>query len=233
MWPAENPIHYRICLSRRLGYCRGRRFFDRVGGETPIKEARIDGASWPPAKPHAATGVVPEPVAGPVSHAGIPGRDVSTIKPRKGGSRVYELKTRETETSPQAVIDRIAQPGRRKDAQALLDIYASVTGYPPRVWGEKQIGYGRYRYKYPSGHQGEFYRTGFAPTGAKISLYLYIEEDAREETLRRLGKATSGKSCVYINKLDDIDIGVLKEIIAETVRFMSTAYPGGSNEAKP
>lgn len=144
---------------------------------------------------------------------------------------MYELKTRETELSPQAAIDRIAQPGRRKDAQALLGIYASASGYPPRVWGEKQIGYGRYRYKYPSGHQGEFYMTGFSASGAKISLYLYLEENAREETLRRLGKATAGKSCVYINKLDDIDIGVLKEMIADTVRFVSAAYPGDAGEA--
>lgn len=146
---------------------------------------------------------------------------------------MYELKTRETDTNPQAAIDRIAQPGRRKDAQALLDIYASVTGYPPRVWGEKQIGYGRYRYKYPSGHQGEFYMTGFSASGSKISLYLYLEEGAREETLRRLGKATAGKSCVYINKLEDIDTGVLKEMIAETVRFVTAAYPVGSGEANP
>ena len=146
---------------------------------------------------------------------------------------MYELKTRETETSPQAVIDRIASPDRRKDAQALLGIYASVTGYPPRVWGEKQIGFGRYRYKYPSGHQGEFYMTGFAPAGAKISLYLYLEEDKREAALRRLGKTTSGKSCVYINKLGDIDIEVLKEMIAGTVRFVSNAYPDGTDGANP
>ena len=146
---------------------------------------------------------------------------------------MYELKTRETELSARVVVDRVAHPGRRKDALVLLDLFASVTGCPPRVWGEKQIGFGRYRYKYPSGHQGEFYRTGFAVSGSKITLYLYMEEGAREETLRRLGKATVGKSCVYIRKLSDIDTSVLREMIAQTVRFVADAYPddaaGGEN----
>ena len=146
---------------------------------------------------------------------------------------MYELKTRETEISPQSVIDRIAQPGRREDALALLKLYASVTGDPPRVWGDKQIGFGQYRYKYPSGHQGEFYKTGFSASGAKISLYLYLEEGAREEKLRRLGKATAGKGCVYINKLGDIDINVLKEMIADTVRFVNAAYPSSPDGENP
>ena len=146
---------------------------------------------------------------------------------------MYELKTHATEQSPEALIDRIDRPGRRKDAQTLKDIYASVTSFPPKVWGEKQIGFGRYHYKYPSGHQGEFYITGFAPTGAKISLYLHLSEDAHEQTLRRLGKATAGKGCVYINKLEDIDVHVLRELIAETVRFISGTYPDSAGGAKP
>jgi MFS family permease len=178
------------------------------------------------------SGVYPDPEADPFPPARF---RVKTRYHRraKGGMRVYKLKTHETDTSAQAVVDRIAHPGRRKDAQALLDIYASATGFPPRVWGEKQIGFGRYRYKYASGHQGEFYMTGFSAAGAKISLYLYLAEDAREETLKRLGKATAGKSCVYIGKLEDIDIGVLKELIAGTVRFVSATYPGGIDEANP
>jgi hypothetical protein len=78
----------------------------------------------------------------------------------------------------------------------LIDIFSQATGFPPMVWGTKRIGFGRYRYKYPSGHQGKFYMTGFS-----------------------VGKATAGKSCIYINKLDDVDLDTLKEVIVKTVQF--------------
>lgn len=138
---------------------------------------------------------------------------------------MYELKTKETDSSVQTVIDQIANPDKKKDAMALIDIFSKASGYLPRVWGTKQIGFGRYRYKYPSGHQGEFYMTGFSVGEAKTSLYLYIEEEARSDKLKQLGKVTSGKSCVYIRKLDDIDLEILKDMITDTVRFITDTYP--------
>jgi len=138
---------------------------------------------------------------------------------------MYALKTMETDASVQAVIDLISKPEKRKDAMALINIFSVVTGFPPKVWGTKQIGFGRYHYKYPSGHQGDFYMTGFSVAEARISLYLFMEEETRLPLLRRLGTTTAGKGCVYIKKLDGIDIEVLKEMIAESVRFITTAYP--------
>ena len=137
---------------------------------------------------------------------------------------MYELKTRETDNNVRAVIDLIANPDKKKDALALIDIFSQATGFPPKVWGTKQIGFGRYRYKYPSGHQGEFYMTGFSVGKAKTSLYLNIEEETRPDLLRRLGKVTIGKSCVYTNKLDDIDLETLKEVIIKTVQLVTTTY---------
>lgn len=145
---------------------------------------------------------------------------------------MYELKTRVTDISVQAVFDQIANPAKRKDAEALAEIFSQASGFPPRVWGTKQIGFGCYRYKYPSGHQGEFYMTGFSVGEAKISLYLHIEEETRTERLKQLGKVTAGKSCVYMRKLEDINLETLKALIAETVRFTADSFPDqatGSN----
>ena len=138
---------------------------------------------------------------------------------------MYELKTRETDSSVLAVIDQIASPDKREDALALIDMFTRASDFPPRVWGTKQIGFGRYRYKYPSGHQGEFYMTGFSVGKTAISLYLHIDEETGPDQLRQLGKVTAEKSCVYIKKLDGIDLETLKEMIAQTVRFVAAAYP--------
>ena len=138
---------------------------------------------------------------------------------------MYELKTRETDSSVLAVIGQIASPDKRRDALALIDIFSQATGLPPRVWGTKQIGFGRYRYKYPSGHQGEFYMTGFSVGKTDISLYLHIDEQTGPDQLRQLGKVNAGKSCVYIRKLDGIDLEKLHDMIVETVRFVAAAYP--------
>ncbi len=139
----------------------------------------------------------------------------------KGARALYELKTKETDKSVQEVLDAIEHPGRKQDAAALVAIFASVTGFSPRVWGAKQIGFGRYRYRYASGHEGEMYQTGFAPSRTGITLYVYMEEETLREKLGRLGKVRSGKSCVYISRLSDIDIDVLKEMIREAVRFVT------------
>ena len=138
---------------------------------------------------------------------------------------MYKLKTQETDSSVQAVLDLIDHPGKRADAMALVDIFSEATGFPPRVWGAKQIGFGQVHYQYPTGHQGDIYIAGFAVSKAKISLYLSMEEAIRAPLLQRLGKATAGKGCVYINKLADIGVGVLKEMIAAAVRFATAAYP--------
>lgn len=138
---------------------------------------------------------------------------------------MYELKTRQTDSSVLAVIDQTAGPDRKKDALTLIDIFTQATGFPPKVWGTKQIGFGRYRYKYASGHQGEFYITGFSLGKANITLYLHIDDETGQDQLRQLGKVSAGKSCVYVKKLDDIDLEKLRDMITGTLRFVSSTYP--------
>lgn len=137
---------------------------------------------------------------------------------------MYKLKTYETNNSVQAVVDQIESADKRADAMALIDIFSAATGFPPKVWGTKQIGFGRYHYRYPSGHEGDFYMAGFAVSKAKISLYLTLEEGVRASLLQRLGKATAGKGCVYINKLADIDAEVLREMIGHSIQTVSAVY---------
>lgn len=132
---------------------------------------------------------------------------------------MYELKTKPTDIDPLSVIAAIPNEKKRADAKILLELFERATGKPPVVWGEKLIGYGLCRYKYPSGHSGEIYNAGFSVTKNRITLHLYLDEPELREYLERLGKTTSGKSCVYINKLDDIDTAILTQMITAAEKY--------------
>lgn len=137
---------------------------------------------------------------------------------------MYEQKTKETEQSVTRFIEQIESPGKREDAYKLLDIFSETTGYPAKMWGPSIIGFGTYHYKYATGHEGDAPLVGFSPRKAKISLYFATGDAQREELLQRLGKHTAGKACVYVNKLDDIDFEVLKELIQQSVEFLRETY---------
>ncbi|WP_377890950.1 DUF1801 domain-containing protein [Alkalihalobacillus sp. R86527] len=137
----------------------------------------------------------------------------------------YELKTTENDKSVIEFIENVESKKKREDAYRLLDIFAEATGYDAKMWGESIIGFGSYHYKYKTGHEGDMMLVGFSPRKAKISLYFATGEPKRVELLERLGKHTSGKSCVYINKVDDIDSEVLKELIHESIHFLRETYP--------
>lgn len=132
---------------------------------------------------------------------------------------MYELKTKPTNISPHNVIAAIPHPQKREDAGKLLEIFARATGQKPVVWGTKLIGYGTYRYQYPTGHRGEIYATGFSVSKRNITLHLYLEEPALKSYLNCLGKHTCGKSCLYINKLADVDLTVLEELVRRAWHF--------------
>ena len=133
---------------------------------------------------------------------------------------MYELKTKETDNSVIEFIENVENPKKREDAYKLLDIFTETTGLQAKMWGPSIIGFGSYHYKYASGHEGDAPIVGFSPRKAKISLYLTTSEGVREKLLNELGKHTTGKMCVYVNKLADIDVEVLKEFITETVKFV-------------
>ncbi|MDN3017133.1 DUF1801 domain-containing protein [Paenibacillus sp. BSR1-1] len=138
---------------------------------------------------------------------------------------MYELKTKETENSVIEFIEKVDSLKKREDAYKLLDIFTETTGYPAKMWGPSIIGFGSYHYKYESGHEGDAPLVGFSPRKAKISLYFAPGDTKREELLKDFGKYTTGKACVYINKVADIDVEVLKELINQSVLFLKETYP--------
>ncbi|WP_077619532.1 DUF1801 domain-containing protein [Bacillus sinesaloumensis] len=138
---------------------------------------------------------------------------------------MYELKTKENDASVIEFIEMVNNPKKKEDAYKILDIFTETTGYPAKMWGTSIIGFGSYHYKYASGHEGDAPLVGFSPRKAKISLYFAPGDPKREELLERFGKHTTGKACVYINKLADIDVEVLKELIKQSVTFLQELYP--------
>jgi Domain of unknown function (DU1801) len=137
----------------------------------------------------------------------------------------YQQKTKETDNSVIEFIENVENPKKREDAYKLIDIFTETTGYEAKMWGPSIIGFGSYHYKYESGHEGDAPLVGFSPRKAKISLYFAPGETKREEFLKDFGKHTTGKGCVYINKVADIDITVLKELIIQSVEFLQKKYP--------
>ncbi|CAG9623669.1 DUF1801 domain-containing protein [Sutcliffiella rhizosphaerae] len=137
----------------------------------------------------------------------------------------YELKTKETENNVIEFIESVDSPKKREDAFKLLDIFTEASGFEAKMWGPSIIGFGSYHYKYESGHQGDTMMVGFSPRKAKISLYFATGDTKREELLTKFGKHTTGKACVYINKVADIDVKVLKELIEQSVEFLNKTYP--------
>jgi len=135
-------------------------------------------------------------------------------------------KTKATEVDPADYIATVEPEKKQADAEDLLSFFNRVTGLPPKMWGPSIIGYGRYHYKYESGREGEFMMTGFSPRKQNLSIYILpgYRYDTMQEKLGRLGKHKIGKSCLYINKLADVDIDVLEEIVREGLDYMRANY---------
>ncbi|WP_022695690.1 DUF1801 domain-containing protein [Ponticaulis koreensis] len=136
-----------------------------------------------------------------------------------------ENKTKATNVSPESFISTVEHDVRRADAKLLLDLFADVTQLVPRMWGPSIIGYGRYHYKYESGREGEFMMTGFSPRKANQVIYIMPGYTDHSAILDRIGKYKIGKSCLYINKLADIDLDVLRELITAGFEDMKSRYP--------
>lgn len=137
---------------------------------------------------------------------------------------MYEQKTKENDRSVIEFIESVESPRKREDAYKLLDIFTETTGYEAKMWGTSIIGFGSYHYKYETGHEGDAPLVGFSPRKAKISLYFATGDGEREKLLKNFGKHTTGKACVYINKLADIDVEVLKAMIRQSIKFLSEKY---------
>ena len=133
-------------------------------------------------------------------------------------------KTAPTGASVEQFLNAVENPVRQRDCRAVVEFMAAETGEAPKMWGPSIIGFGSYRYAYRSGREGEMPLTGVSPR--KQSLVLYIMPGFAEsaELLEGLGKHRTGKSCLYINKLDDVDIDVLRQLVRESVRAMRAKH---------
>ena len=117
-------------------------------------------------------------------------------------------------------LNAVEHDTRREDAFVLLDLLKELTGEEPVMWGPSIVGYGTYHYKYPTGREGDMPLAGFSPRKAAITVYIMAGFSRYEELMAKLGKYKTGKSCLYIKKLADVDIEVLKELIVESVEWM-------------
>ncbi len=140
-------------------------------------------------------------------------------------------KTVATDADVKAYIAALEPDRRREEAQALLELYQRVTGEPAKMWGPSMIGFGEYHYTYDSGRSGTSMRSGFAPRKGKHSIYLMCSDLDQasaaqfEARLAKLGKHKMEKSCLYVNRLDQIDMAVLEQIITDNVAEMNRRYP--------
>ncbi len=133
-------------------------------------------------------------------------------------------KTVPTPRSPEDFLASVEHPRRREDGVALLALFNRVTQLKPVMWGTSIIGYGRYHYKYDSGREGAHLMTGFSPRKSALSIYIMPGYRDLAAMLDRLGKHKAGKSCLYINKLDDVELPVLEEIILNGLAYMRKNY---------
>jgi hypothetical protein len=133
-----------------------------------------------------------------------------------------------TKPTPQSVADFIAaveHPGRREDATALVALMEAETGETAVMWGSSIVGFGRYHYRYDSGHEGDACLVGFSPRKANIVLYVAADDDKRADMLGRLGKHKAGAGCVYVNRLSDVDEAVVREMTRTSVETLKSRYP--------
>ncbi|HCQ66121.1 MAG TPA: hypothetical protein DIU07_13650 [Rhodobacteraceae bacterium] len=136
-----------------------------------------------------------------------------------------ENKTRPTTETVAGFIGAVEHPTRRADAQRLVEIFRDVTGWAPQMWGPSIVGYGSYHYTYDSGREGDMCATGFSPRKANLVVYIMPGYADFDDQLARLGKYKLGKSCLYINKLADVDEQVLKDLIRAGLNDLGRKYP--------
>lgn len=134
-------------------------------------------------------------------------------------------KTTETQNSVIDFINTVEDLTKRNDSFELVKLMQEQTGYEPKMWGPGIIGFGSYHYKYASGHEGDAPLVGFSPRKDAISLYLYPSFEHKEELLLKFGKHKAGKGCIYIKKIADIDIEILKKMISYSVENLNKLYP--------
>ncbi len=147
---------------------------------------------------------------------------------KKALPKKTDNKTKATAVNVKDFIAKVENPVRRKDAETALSMYRAITGLDPKMWGPSIVGYGSYHYKYESGREGDACAAGFSPRGSSMVFYVVGSGVPDNDPLyARLGKHKIGKSCLYINKLADVDVGVLGQIVAQSWAYMKKTYGVG------
>jgi hypothetical protein len=135
-----------------------------------------------------------------------------------------ELKTKKNDASVEQFLAGITHDRRREDCRVVVEMMREVTGEEPAMWGSSIIGFGTYHYKYASGREGDWPITGVSPRKQSLTLYIMPGFDRYEELMGRLGKHKTGVSCLYVNRLDDVDLPTLRTLVAESFAYMRKKY---------
>ncbi len=135
-----------------------------------------------------------------------------------------EPKTKPGETSVAAFIKSV-DPARHADCETIMAMLQRMTKSPPQMWGASIVGFGTYHYHYASGREGDWPRIGFSPRKQNLTLYIMNGFDGEPELMAALGKYKTGKSCLYINSLADINIKVLEKLVKASLKYMNAKYP--------
>lgn len=135
-----------------------------------------------------------------------------------------ELKTKENNESVDDFISAVSDETKRNACLKLLALLKKVTAKEPKMWGDSIVGFGKYHYKYKSGREGDWFVTGFAPRKRDLTIYIMPGFSRYDALMEKLGKFKTGKSCLYVRKLADIDLTILEELVEQSVRRMGEIY---------
>ena len=141
-----------------------------------------------------------------------------------------ELKTKPSDASVEAFLDRIDDERKRQDSYTILTIMQEVTGAKAKMWGDSIVGFGSYHYKYASGREADWMLVGFSPRKQNLTLYIMSGFEQYDDLLQRLGKHSTGKGCLYIKKLQDVDLATLRELVRRSAEHMASTNPPGNEE---
>ena len=135
-----------------------------------------------------------------------------------------ELKTKPSNKSVTEFLNNVENQRRRDDSFKILKIMREITQEEPVLWGDSIVGFGSYHYKYKSGREADWLQIGFSPRKQSLTVYIMDGFEKYDELLTQLGKYKTGKSCLYINKLEDVNINVLKELISESIKYVKENF---------
>lgn len=135
-----------------------------------------------------------------------------------------ENKTKPTNASVKAFIDSVEDENKRRDCRTLLALMKEITGKRPTMWGTSIVGFGSYHYKYATGREGDWFITGFSPRKQDLTIYLMPEIASDDPLLSKLGKHKLGKCCLYVKRLDDVDLAALRQLVSNSIARMRKHY---------